>query len=250
MVRAPHDPYLRTSLTGSSLGSLQSGELFRSKVLGLEKQLERFFNAELVYPTAPFAVETEKNSATVERHGTWRWVESEVIDGIYPGLDISLEALATVLKNSGPFDGVIGFGQGAAIGTMLASLLEHDRASAFSRFAEAGGVSFSSFFAELGHPPLKFLVAIAGYKAVDQAYRAFYEPLLRTPSLHIHGCADTIVDEDASNTLVGCFQPEQGMHEVIRHQGGHTTPAGKFEILCIMDFICSRQRTENPVHTE
>lgn len=193
MVRAPHDPYLRTSLTGSSLGSFQSGELFRSKVLGLEKQLEEYINAELVYPTAPFAVETENNNATIAQDGTWRWVEWELIDGIYPGLDISLEALATVLKNFGPFDGVIGFGQGAAIGTMLASLLEKDRASAFSRFAETGGVSLPSFFAELGHPPLKFLVTIARYNAVDPAYRAFYEPLLRTPSLHcIPDCTDAL----------------------------------------------------------
>ncbi|KAI9656983.1 MAG: hypothetical protein M1831_004531 [Alyxoria varia] len=49
----------------------------------------------------------------------------------YEGMETGFETVAEVLKNDGPFDGVMGFSQGGALAGMVASLLESGRKQAF-----------------------------------------------------------------------------------------------------------------------
>ena len=122
---------------------------------------------------------------------------------------------------------------------LVASLLEEDRASAFMHHQNLREMPFPTSFAALNHPPLKFMISIAGYKASDPAYEAFYGPLIQTPSLHILGSMDTVVDDEASTKLVECFQKGIGESHgnVIRHPGGHSMPVGKNVILGMVNFI-------------
>ncbi|KAJ5687746.1 hypothetical protein N7536_010365 [Penicillium majusculum] len=229
-------------------GSRQSGELFRAKLQALEKLIHRALGplqpgVELVYPTAPFALEPSSGTTSDlrSRHGAWSWFESESIHGLYPGLEGGLEYVASILKDSGPFDGIVGFSQGAAAAAMVASLLEGNRKDAFARFEAEAGISYPTCFANLEHPPLKFVVSISGYVASHPDYRAFYDPVIRTPVLHFLGHMDTVVDESASMRLVESCQEvgDKKKQIVIWHSGGHVVPSGKRELAAVAHFIKS-----------
>ncbi|KAJ5382798.1 hypothetical protein N7517_000709 [Penicillium concentricum] len=226
-------------------GSRQSGELFRAKLQALEKQIHRAIplpdGIELVYPTAPFALDPSNGSSTElrNRHGSWSWFDTESVDGLYPGLETSLESIASILKDSGPFDGIIGFSQGAAMAAMVASLLEGNRKDVFARLEQEGGMSYPACFDSLEHPPLKFVVSISGYGASDLAYRAFYDPGVRTPVMHFLGSMDTVVDESASMRLVESCLEDGKKRIVVWHSGGHVVPSGKRELAAVAHFIKS-----------
>ncbi len=65
--------------------------------------------------------------------GWWRKTAAGDEAAPYSGFARGLDALAAVLAQQGPFDGVIGFSQGGAAAAMLASLLEPGRRQAFVR---------------------------------------------------------------------------------------------------------------------
>lgn len=144
--------------------------------------------------------------------------------------------MAKVLQEEGPFDGVMGFSQGAALAAMVTSLLETGRADAFARVKD--GMAFPSSFAELQHPPLKFGVCFSGLLNKHEKYTAFYEPKIQTPVLHVLGSMDTIVEESESLALADrCV--DGGAGNIIRHAGTHTVPTSERDIAAVIQFIRS-----------
>jgi dihydrofolate reductase len=113
-------------------------------------------------------------------------------------MDDGLAAVAKVIAEEGPFDGVIGFSQGATMAAMVASLLEPGRKEAFQHFEKdtsegAPGIPFPTAFEQLQHSPLKFALLYSGFRAPGARYRAFYEnPPIQTPALHILGTLDSV----------------------------------------------------------
>ena len=159
-----------------------------------------------------------------EELDAWGWWRKDYATGQYIEIEKGLDALASILESQGPFDGVIGFSQGAAAAGILASLLEPGRRGALARkkkeLAEAGvegmdsltsflrrDVSQSSavpteFEDGLIHPPLSFVVAYSGFIAPHPKYSAFYDPPIGTPTLHFIGSLDSVVEEQRSLALV------------------------------------------------
>jgi fermentation-respiration switch protein FrsA (DUF1100 family) len=175
----------------------------------------------------PFAV--ANNSADAEEESdAWAWWRRKG-DGIpytYEGLETGLSHIAHVLKEEGPFDGVIGFSQGGAAAAMVASLLEPSRQEAFEAAYPAGGMRFPVSFEGTIHPPLKFAVSYSGFAAAGTPlYQAFYEPKLKTPMLHFLGTLDTVVEESRSLALVNGCEHTEG--RVVYHPGGHFLPSSQ-----------------------
>jgi len=157
---------------------------------------------------------------------------------VYAGLEEGLAVVAGVLREQGPFDGVIGFSQGAALAAMVASLLEPDRKAAFAAAAapdSQGRMPYPEPFAELEHLPLKFAASFAGFAAENQAYIGFYEPKIQTSFLAVVGTMDTVVDESWTSKLVEACQDVR----VVAHPGGHFVPGSKKEVGVVADFIKS-----------
>lgn len=139
-----------------------------------------------------------------------------------------------MLKEQGPFDGVMGFSQGAALAAMVASLLEDGRADAFAKVKD--GMAFPSSFSEVQPPPLKFGVCFSGLLNKHENYAAFYEPKIQTPILHVLGSMDTIVEESESLALAErCVHGGAG--NIIRHAGTHTVPTSERDIAAVIQFI-------------
>jgi len=165
----------------------------------------------------------------------------------YVGLDRGLEHLATILEQDGPFDGVIGFSQGAAAAAMTASLLEPGRQEAFvDAEKNAGGMAFPPAFARLNHPPLRFMVSYSGFASTFPGYAAFYKPLIATPSLHFLGTLDTVLEECWARALLeSCEHRSTGPDEtLVVHPGGHSVPLGRRELLVVVGFVRSVYASE------
>lgn len=255
-------------------GYTQSGHLFEIKTKALKKSLEKQFpsaprpghltqypgGVELVYPTGPIRLipsdvpgsvvdDVDGPSNAIEAYGWWRR-KGEGEPYTYEGMELGLEAIAQVLRQEGPFDGVLGFSQGGAAAGMVAALLETGRREAFEKLQAKGGMRYpdqftkdSGFIEEAIHPPLKFAVSYSGYGAsTHELYKAFYDPKIETPMLHFLGTVDTVVSEDRSLRLVdACLDARGktgGVQRVVYHPGGHFLPSSQKQyVAALVSFI-------------
>lgn len=218
-------------------GYTQSGSLFHAKTKALEKPLLKSLppQSTLSYPTAPHLLKlsdlpgerADDGGDSAQEHYAW-WRKDEVT-GEYLGLNETLEFLSRHLDTHGPFDGVVGFSQGAALAAMLVSLLEatpgRNRPEAFTT----------------SHPPMKFGACYSGFRAPVR-YEFFYTPRIATPILHVLGSLDTAVDESRSLELVEAC--EGGEKRKVYHPGGHYLPAGRQYANVLIGFIL--ENTKDP----
>lgn len=256
-------------------GYTQSGPLFHAKTRALQKNLDKAFPAApkpghlpsypggvyLSYPTAPLKLSLRDipgydvdgaatDNEDPEAYAWWRR-KGDAEPYHYAGIEQGLQRVADVLVAEGPFDGAIGFSQGAALAGMLASLLEPGRRDAFERAQAKGGMRYpesfekdSGFMTDMVHPPLKFSVSYSGFgAATNEIYAAFYEPKIKTPMLHFIGSVDTVVDEARSLMLVeacedGGKAQNGGVPRVVYHPGGHFLPSSQKQyVAALVAFI-------------
>ncbi|KAJ5153266.1 uncharacterized protein N7482_009744 [Penicillium canariense] len=239
-------------------GYTQSGTLFHAKSRALIKHIQKAFPLHevlAIYPTAPLRLrpsdipgyEPSENNDTeeIESYG-WFRRSNTANPPLYQGLEEGIAAVAKVLSEEGPFDGVIGFSQGAAMAGMVAALLENGRKAAFGEFEKevsegAGGVPFPASFAAPGfqHPPFKFAIAYSGFRSPGPRYRAFYEsPPIQTPVLHVLGSLDAVVEESRSRALIdACAGDPEKDGLVVWHPGGHFLPSQRPYLDAAVRFI-------------
>ncbi|KAF8470142.1 serine hydrolase FSH [Kalaharituber pfeilii] len=212
-------------------GYTQSAALFRAKTKSLEKYLQKWVpgGVELVYVTAPIRLrmadlpgymnpvkevgvasaigteEGERQGGGAEREGeggeyyAW-WRKNEAAEE-YTGLETTCwDFLRNLLAEQGPFDGALGFSQGAALAAILASLLEPSRL-----------LSPNCIFPPITppHPPLKFAVCYSGFIAPYTQYSFLYNPKINTPILHFIGEMDTVVEHERTLALVRACEKER-----------------------------------------
>lgn len=165
---------------------------FTSSAARLSRQLGPVVTASEPYASfhfvdAPFPVEPG--------YAWWRAQDRSGPDGeyaVYEGWQTSRQYLLDILAKDGPFDGVLGFSQGAVVTSLLCLMPEFRE-----RFS--------------------FGVIIGGFKARDLELRKWYEegnPGLERRSLHVWGEADDIVPARASEKLSEMFRdPDLIVHE-------------------------------------
>ncbi|KAI1616970.1 dihydrofolate reductase [Exophiala viscosa] len=239
-------------------GYTQSGALFHAKTRATEKRLQKAFpGISFSYPTGPlrlrpsdvpgFDPASSEDPDSIEAYGWWRRADT-ADPPEYDGLEDGLQTVAKVLESEGPFDGVIGFSQGAALAAMVASLLEGEsRKQAFEKAKSRSplAISFPASFERLDHPPLKFCAAYCGFRAPGERYRGFYEdPHIQTPVCHFIGSLDSVVEESRTQALVDATGgPEKT--QVVTHPGGHFVPSGKPYLDAIAAFIQQKMSSQD-----
>ncbi|KAI5250385.1 FSH1-domain-containing protein [Aureobasidium subglaciale] len=232
-------------------GYTQSGPLFQAKTQRIKKLLEKSLASshiktntdtnppingiELIYPTGPFPVTSADLNGAEVREDANGWWKLRSRGELQEGFSVGLSSIAKILQDQGPFDGIMGFSQGAALAAMITSLLEPSRDQAFAKVKD--GMAFPSCFAELNHPPLTFCVCFSGLLNTHAAYTAFYEPRIQTPVLHVLGSMDTIVEESESLALAERCEEGGGKGGVVRHAGTHTVPSSERDIAAVIQFI-------------
>ncbi|NXT16996.1 OVCA2 Esterase, partial [Prunella fulvescens] len=134
------------------------------------------------------------------------------------GLEESLSAVAAALAEHGPFDGLLGFSQGAALAAMVCAL----RARGDPRF------------------PVAFAVLVAAFASRAPAHGHFYREPIALPSLHVVGDTDAVIAAPLSRELAQCFVEPV----VLTHPGGHFIPAAAAQKKAYLEFLerfCPRQ---------
>lgn len=141
-----------------------------------------------------------------EGSGSKRWV--------YDGWEQSLELLRHVDVTQGPFDGVLGFSQGACVTSALAAQHSHPDGTPAVRFG--------------------FGIMVGGFAYRGQgAGPLFRHRPLRTPSLHVYGKRDKIVSPKSSEDLASLFDSPA----VHAHTGGHAFPQTDASLEFFAEFI-------------
>lgn len=124
------------------------------------------------------------------------------------GLPESLTVIRDILKTR-RFEGIMGFSQGAACAAIVAALLE--RPETYPPFLIDGNPP---------HPPMKFCIAVSGFKLTDPICDPLFSPSYSTPTLHVLGKNDVVVIEERTRKLIDVSSNKR----VEEHEGGHFVP--------------------------
>ncbi|KAJ1916827.1 hypothetical protein H4219_003560 [Mycoemilia scoparia] len=146
----------------------------------------------------------------------WRTIRIPAIQ--YIGIEDSIEYVKSIIKEQGPFVGVMGFSQGAALGAIMCALFSSPNLELKDGLGYNGD----------GVNNFKFGVFFGGYRTEDKGgiWSHIFDNPCDVPSLHVYGSSDTTVSPQRSQTLIKCFKNPT----VFEHPGAHfipITPAAK-----------------------
>jgi len=174
---------------------------------------------ELHYPDAHFSVpcrRRRRRPAFLAGDTTFRgWSPADDAVDSEVRMKESLRRLLSYVSRYGPFDGVLGLGQGATIGALLVSLCED-----LVRTPEQACRALSIQSAPRRLRRFKYFISVAGCKLANIAYNSFYEPKTTIASLHLvseMGPFDLVARMDA---LPFCFENA----EVVQYFRWHSWP--------------------------
>ncbi|CUM45570.1 uncharacterized protein AC631_03728 [Debaryomyces fabryi] len=230
-------------------GYLQSGKIFAEKSSGLRKLLTKKLNLQLDYVNPPFVIKSKEDLpftlAEEEEDADLKW--KSIIDqncnrcwwqhhdpNVYEGFDQSLEYLVGYIKENGPYDGIIGFSQGAAMSAVIINVIS-ELIPNHKNFQIA--VLFSGFAFTEPIDPSKDNKLNLNYQINDtneytskvkliDNYKRYYRSMdTTTRVLNVYGSKDMTVPGIRSQYLSTTFKDEMLTEYV--HEGGHFIPNKK-----------------------
>ncbi|XP_051891796.1 esterase OVCA2 [Pristis pectinata] len=211
-------------------GYRQNERSFRERTGSLRKLLRK--RAELFYVSAPLRVPPlggpgrplaaagdETPAAETEADGLGWWFsnpEEESFNALdhvesCKGLEESLETIAKAMTELGPFDGIMGFSQGAALVSMICALRQQ------------GDPRFQ----------FNFAILIAGFRSRCKLHNHFYREPITLPSLHVFGETDRVIPGELSQELSTSFLNPT----LLTHPGGHFVPTSAPQKQVYFEFL-------------
>jgi predicted esterase len=163
----------------------QTVETFQKKSESIRKSLGKAYD--LIYLEGPHSVINLKGEAG---RAWWTFEGDFFTTPTYKGVEESIELVREQL----PFDGIVGFSQGAAFAALLCSIF-----------------------------PVKFTFIIGGYPVSDMKYQHYDRITGKT--IHIYGENDEIVLPTRSRQLHDLCSGEK---QLISHSGRHVVPKLKY----------------------
>ncbi|KAJ2810584.1 hypothetical protein H4S07_002585 [Coemansia furcata] len=168
-------------------GYAQSAQKFRERTGPFRRSLKN--ELDLHFITAP-------HMATEYEGSAW-WNRRQEPEHIWTEVQASLELIARTVEEEGPFDGVLGFSQGAGMAVI-----------ALAKGIKMGG----------------FAILVAGFLPDMREFaEALKEGPISIPALVVIGETDEIVPAERGRLLAEkAFA--QGLAQVLSHEGGHFLP--------------------------
>lgn len=278
-VTSPQLPKILTE-TISKKGFTQSGPIFRAKTGALQKSLHKtlppHYSLSFSFPTGPHRLlpfdqpsssfvlpsplgqdRVTQPDDSAENYAWWRRTSDDPV--VYDGMGEGFARIRETIRDQGPFDGVIGFSQGAAMAALVASALEEvDEALAapsprqrrelpteFQLIDSESQLQMQNQTQKQGR--LKFAIFYSGFRAADPRCDPFFTPKISTPTMHVLGALDSVVEESRTRALVACCSGEEGRGGeaggdsagvvVMIHPGGHFVPSQKVWLDRVTGFV-------------
>lgn len=221
-------------------GFLQNAKVFSEKSSGIRKLLKKS-NIECDYVDGPvvldrkdlpFEMDDEKWQACVDTQVNKAWFyHSEISSEL--NLDDTIQYVADYIKTNGPYDGIVGFSQGAAVAAIVTNRIQELVPT---------------------HPEFKLSLLISAYSFTEpdpahegqlriaKKFQADFTPRpdSNTEMLLIYGAADQAVPAVRAQYLANLYKkalqhPEQ-VNEY-EHPGGHMVPNKKDIIRPVVEQI-------------
>lgn len=240
-------------------GYLQSGKVFAEKSSGLRKLLTKKLNYELVYIDPPTIIKTKEDLPFVlaadenEANEKWQlivdnnlnrcwWVHTE--DGRYEGFKEAMEYVVKHIQETGPYDGIIGFSQGAAMSAAVANTLgsflpNHGHlkvAVLFSSFAFTLPINKDETMSQINSDVTDVDTYKGKVELVSEYANFFAAPAdFSTAIASVYGSEDAVVPAVRSEYLAQLYPP--GTVTAFKHDGGHYLPNKKQFLNPIVEYI-------------
>ncbi len=200
-------------------GYRQNDTMFREKSGAFRKLSKKHMDFHFV--CAPHIIPEEKNLALPPPEQERGWWFSK-LDKSYRALDEtdicigyedSVQLILREFETNGPFDGILGFSQGAAFASILCALKSNPQ-----------------YYTKLD---FKFAIIVAGFKSLLRVHRKMYEEPIDCPTFHTVGESDAVIPSQSSEDLQSSFISPV----VYRHTGGHYMPASPQLRTAITEFL-------------
>ena len=197
-------------------GYAQNADFFRARTGSVRKAIKSV--AEFTFVDAPFDATGEflKDTDADERGSMLGWFNAEegsrpAISRKYRGVAESLALVRKTLADDGPFDGILGFSQGATLASLLCGMPP-------------------------GPPPsMRFAILVSAFVPRDPAWVLADDAICALPTLHVMGESDALVPLESSRTVAARFSA--GREHV--HAGGHGVPSDKEFRALLKEFVAS-----------
>jgi predicted esterase len=188
----------------------------------LQQHLEHV--AEFIYVDAPSLSHGDFGWWHAVEHSTQKTgpgVGHALVD--YQGWATTYDWVLETFRTQGPFDGVLGFSQGAALTALLVGLRAPDARP---------GAQFPLAF--------DFAIMIGGFLANDPVLQSLYESKssFDLPSVHVIGRTDFVVPQRFSYNVAALFTRPL----VLEHDGGHVIDTAPRTCEQLVFFLEERQR--------
>ncbi|XP_039289438.1 esterase OVCA2 isoform X2 [Nilaparvata lugens] len=176
-------------------GYRQNKNVFREKLGQFRKNLKN--HAEFHFIDAPHEVKDSFGANQSDERSWWftsedNTYQSKIKTDFCIGLEDSIALVQKTFANEGPFDGILGFSQGAAFTAIICGLLTKK------------ALDFE----------LKFVMIVAGFKSLYDGHAELYEQQINIASLHVIGGGDEVIsqggdinsDFDSNRDKLSCFE--------------------------------------------
>ncbi|KAL4203434.1 hypothetical protein AMTRI_Chr01g127900 [Amborella trichopoda] len=178
---------------------------FRTSGSFLQKQIGKWdpqvvAGFELVFLDGQFPASGKSEIEGIFPPPYFEWFQFNEDFTAYQNLDSCISYLCDYIEKNGPFDGFLGFSQGATIGGYLLGY-------------QSKGLILKN------HPPMKMFISISGSKFRDPTIceAAYMEPI-KVKSVHFIGAKDWL--KEPNEEFASAFIEPL----IIRHPQGHTVP--------------------------
>ncbi|KAJ4960175.1 hypothetical protein NE237_020085 [Protea cynaroides] len=178
---------------------------FRTSGSFLKKQISKwdpsiFSHFDMVFPDGLFPAGGKSDIEDIFPPPYFEWFQFAKEFTEYTNLDECISYLCEYITTNGPFDGFLGFSQGATLSALLLGY-------------QAQGKVLRE------HPPFKLFVSVSGSKFRDpEICDVAYKEPIRVRSVHFIGAKDWL--KLPSEDLATAFENPL----IIRHPQGHTVP--------------------------
>ncbi|XP_011875844.1 PREDICTED: UPF0483 protein AGAP003155 [Vollenhovia emeryi] len=189
-------------------GYRQSDAIFSAKLGSLRKGFKK--EIDFTFVRSPHRVPSldgiSQEDADDNGYGWWFNTEDRVFKATVPsdlcvGFDDSVAAIEKAFLEHGPFDGILGFSQGAAFVSVLCAMKKKKMIEIEFHFA----------------------IIISGFKSLCAPHAKYYDEEIDIPSLHIYGENDQVIPTVMAEQISRLFPDKKE----IRHEGGHYVPSKK-----------------------
>ncbi|KAJ2947313.1 hypothetical protein O0L34_g17026 [Tuta absoluta] len=198
-------------------GYRQNGSVFRGKIGSFRKAVNKY--AQLTFISAPHRVMNEDGGGDDDSRSWWFNAEDNTfsgkcLGGPAIGFEETLRLVEKTVAEHGPFDGFMGFSQGACLVGLLAAM------------QQKGYLPYT----------FKFAMFASGFRSGSLVHKGFYDEEMTLPSLHVYGESDSIIPKEMSESLINLFISPV----VAEHSGGHYVACSGSIKEAYLDFLHER----------